>query len=356
MGGAVACAQGTTGEKGPSTVTRFGWKAEPIREGRPQRKGAKNQQDQAGTVGQPRSGWHPPQSHGAGSSGVEIQLRPDAASRSVDTGGTPGGEGTTPGGDTEDVIVGGAMERLWTLNLKGNAEGLDTTLQTWHYITTFCTLARMATCHTHSGGMNIQFTENNQLILGSEGYVSCFACNDGQELWKTSLPNTMYWGVNIVIQSDAIYVGTYSRVFGLRLDGTIMWSADLSRMRFLAPVVLSWVKGHSSSEDLLLVGGLGFVFTLRPSTGEIIKETSLKGTGYNIMTLLLDETVTPPDSAYLCTLGHLYCCHPVTHEIKWQNELKGFGHPDGCSIGLPVQVGHNLFWLVWFGPIFGCGR
>ncbi|KAH3765184.1 hypothetical protein Pelo_2953, partial [Pelomyxa schiedti] len=205
------------------------------------------------------------------------------ASRSVDTGGTPGG------GDTEDVIVGGAMERLWTLNLKGTGYHItnvalhNNVLYAGSYghlyainpVSGAILWEQTPKGHAHSGGMNIQFTENNQLILGSEGYVSCFACNDGQELWKTSLPNTMYWGVNIVIQSDAIYVGTYSRVFGLRLDGTIMWSADLSRMRFLAPVVLSWVKGHSSSEDLLLVGGLGFVFTLRPSTGEIIKETSL---------------------------------------------------------------------------------
>ncbi|KAH3767879.1 hypothetical protein Pelo_241 [Pelomyxa schiedti] len=282
---------------------------------------------------------------------------PGSVSHNNGSYGTPGGAAvttTTSSGwasyettfetpDGSEVIVGDALERVWTLNLKGT--GYHITNVTLHnnvlYAGTYGHLYAInpvagsilwhltPTGHAHSTGMNIKYIGDN-LVLGSEGYVSCFSCTDGHELWTTSLPGTRYWGVNMVLQSDAIYVGSYSRVFGLRLDGSIMWSTDLSSIKHHAPVALAWVNGNTGEENYLLVGAIGYLFTIRPSTGEILKETSLKGTGYHIVTLLVDGVM--PQSAYLCTFGHLFCCDPMTHEIKWKNELKGLGHPEGASI------------------------
>ncbi|KAH3766212.1 hypothetical protein Pelo_1886 [Pelomyxa schiedti] len=177
------------------------------------------------------------------------------------------------------------------------------------------------TGHARSSGMAIDFM-SDKLIVGSEGYVSCISCIDGHELWTTSLPRTKYLEVNMILQDDAIYVGSFSRVFALRTDGSVMWSTDLGLFRHTSPVTLSWVTG-STEENSRLVGCNGYLYTVRPSTGEILMETSLPNIGFHVVTLLVAGIPQSlHHSVYISTNASLLRCDAVTHEILWQTPLR----------------------------------
>ena len=78
-------------------------------------------------------------------------------------------------------------------------------------------------------------------------------------------------------------------------------------------------------EQLLFVGPNGFVAGINRITGERQWTTKLEGTGFNIVSLLVDDGVL-----FAATNGKLFALHPATGELFWENPLKGLKHGHLC--------------------------
>lgn len=84
---------------------------------------------------------------------------------------------------------------------------------------------------------------------------------------------------------------------------------------------------------LLFVGTGGSVKALDRRSGEDRWQTSLPGTGYEIVSLVCEG-----DRVYAGSKGHVFALDAGTGEILWSNGLAGLGHGHMC---LALQSGSS---------------
>ena len=75
------------------------------------------------------------------------------------------------------------------------------------------------------------------------------------------------------------------------------------------------------AEDLLFVGTHGHVRAIGKRHGRRVWDTSLPGTGYDVVTLLYEDGVL-----FAASKGYLFALDALTGEIRWKNGLKGLGN------------------------------
>ena len=85
------------------------------------------------------------------------------------------------------------------------------------------------------------------------------------------------------------------------------------------------MKAICDPEALLFVGTGGSVKAVDRRSGEDRWQTSLPGTGYEIVSLLCEG-----DRVYAGSKGHLFALDARTGEILWSNGLAGLGHGHMC--------------------------
>jgi outer membrane protein assembly factor BamB len=92
------------------------------------------------------------------------------------------------------------------------------------------------------------------------------------------------------------------------------------------------------NKDLVFVGIKGTAIALSRTSGEILWETYLKGSGF--VHLVLEG-----EDLFATTQGEVFCLDPATGEGRWNNELKGYGWgltsiavPNGTTGGVLAQV------------------
>ena len=77
---------------------------------------------------------------------------------------------------------------------------------------------------------------------------------------------------------------------------------------------------ESLFDDMLFVGTHGHVAALRKSDGQLLWKGSLPKTGYQVVSLILE------DGLLLCASGgRVFALAPADGRILWQNDLKGMG-------------------------------
>ncbi|MFT7618479.1 MAG: outer membrane protein assembly factor BamB [Planctomycetota bacterium] len=72
---------------------------------------------------------------------------------------------------------------------------------------------------------------------------------------------------------------------------------------------------------VLFVGGHGFVTAMDKESGDEIWRTSLKGSGYHFVNLLLED-----NSLFAASGGKLYCLSADTGDVLWVNSMSGLGY------------------------------
>lgn len=67
-----------------------------------------------------------------------------------------------------------------------------------------------------------------RLFLGTHGHVAAVDVGDGELLWKTSLPDTGYESVMLLVEDGRLFAGTRGKLFALDpADGSILWTNKL---------------------------------------------------------------------------------------------------------------------------------
>ena len=72
---------------------------------------------------------------------------------------------------------------------------------------------------------------------------------------------------------------------------------------------------------ILFVGGFGYVTAMDKLTGEEVWRTSLPGTGYRFVNLLIED-----GAVFAASGGRLFSLSPDNGEIRWQNYMPGLGY------------------------------
>ncbi len=72
---------------------------------------------------------------------------------------------------------------------------------------------------------------------------------------------------------------------------------------------------------VLFVGGHGFITAIDKVTGDEIWRTSLKGSGYGFVNILIEDNRIIAASG-----GKLYCLAPEQGELLWTNSMSGLGY------------------------------
>lgn len=66
------------------------------------------------------------------------------------------------------------------------------------------------------------------LFAGTHGHVIAVNKVDGALIWETSLPNTGYAVVVLLVEDGKLLCGTVGKLFALNpVDGEILWTNDL---------------------------------------------------------------------------------------------------------------------------------
>ena len=74
-------------------------------------------------------------------------------------------------------------------------------------------------------------------------------------------------------------------------------------------------------DRVLFVGGHGFVTALDKMSGDEIWRTSLKGSGYGFVNLLLEK-----DHIFAASGGKMYCISADHGEVLWMNPMPKLGY------------------------------
>lgn len=73
--------------------------------------------------------------------------------------------------------------------------------------------------------------------------------------------------------------------------------------------------------DLLFIGTHGHIAALDKATGDRRWCTSLPSTGFQIVSIVVEDGVL-----FAASRGHVFALDPVTGRIQWSNGLSGLGH------------------------------
>lgn len=73
--------------------------------------------------------------------------------------------------------------------------------------------------------------------------------------------------------------------------------------------------------DYLFLGTHGHVAALRKADGERVWTTSLPGTGYSVVAILIED-----DKLFCASGGRAFALDPADGRILWKNDLPGLGH------------------------------
>ncbi len=99
---------------------------------------------------------------------------------------------------------------------------------------------------------------------------------------------------------------------------------DRPRSAILAAVTTTLERMMSDSKDALsgalFVGAHGHVSCIDKETGTEVWRTSLPGSGYHFVNVLLED-----GRVYAGSGGKLYCLCADNGEILWTNKMKGLG-------------------------------
>ena len=72
--------------------------------------------------------------------------------------------------------------------------------------------------------------------------------------------------------------------------------------------------------DYLFAGTYGHVLALDKATGEAVWNTSLPGTGYSVVSIVLAD-----GNLFCASGGRVFALDPQTGDIVWENGLPGMG-------------------------------
>ncbi|HBP17455.1 MAG TPA: hypothetical protein DEA08_06650 [Planctomycetes bacterium] len=75
------------------------------------------------------------------------------------------------------------------------------------------------------------------------------------------------------------------------------------------------------AKDLLFIGTRGFVRALSKRTGRKVWETSLPGTGYEAVSLVVDD-----ETVFAASRGKVIALEAGSGEVLWENGLRGLGY------------------------------
>lgn len=71
-------------------------------------------------------------------------------------------------------------------------------------------------------------TTMDLLFLGTHGHVTALDKRTGREVWRTSLPNTGYRIVSMLVEDGTLFAASRGHVFALDpVNGSILWSNSL---------------------------------------------------------------------------------------------------------------------------------
>lgn len=206
-----------------------------------------------------------------------------------------------------------------------------------------CQPAGFARCPDASVVNNSRF-----LFVGGSGHVACLEPSTGRLLWSSSLPQTLWWCVNLLVSpvdESVVFAGTFGSVFAIQVaDGRPAWKYSMSGQ---GPVSLAVAPDCR----LLYVGYQGTVHSVDCKTGEKIGSTDLRGSGYYPVAMKLANGVL-----YCASWGIAYALQaqvkPVigtkdtVQETLWANSLEGCGWCGGLSLVLHGKLGQPPSRLV----------
>lgn len=72
---------------------------------------------------------------------------------------------------------------------------------------------------------------------------------------------------------------------------------------------------------MLFTGGHGYVVALDKETGDEVWRTSLPGTGYRFVNLLVED-----GAIFAASGGRVFCLTPDAGRILWENSMPGLGY------------------------------
>src|SRR5262245_37899038 len=84
-------------------------------------------------------------------------------------------------------------------------------------------------------------------------------------------------------------------------------------------------KPSTDPFELLFVGTHGYVAAIHRFTGKEVWRASLPGTGWSIVSMLVEDGVL-----YAASKGHVFALDPATGEVFWENALPGLGSDHAC--------------------------
>ena len=89
--------------------------------------------------------------------------------------------------------------------------------------------------------------------------------------------------------------------------------------------------------DYLFMGTHGYIVAMERESGREVWRTNLHRTGWNVVTLLLDDD----GILFAGTAGRLFALNPATGEIFWRNDLPGLGHGHVCLATVNGNTGSS---------------
>ena len=156
----------------------------------------------------------------------------------------------------------------------------------------------------------------------------------GDLIWRTMAHvKVMASAAALLVTSDGMVVhGSSGRITALRSrDGHQVWTTFLGEENKSTPVTICECPGMVGVRPAsFLVGARGYIYELHKATGHVTCTTSLAGTGWKMVTIMMH----PTDPAYFfaATSGQVTLHRASTHAVIAKNNLKGCYY--GRSLGL----------------------
>lgn len=179
----------------------------------------------------------------------------------------------------------------------------------------------------HSGQFVSLFLSSDGSILISACYGSITAFNpvNSNTIWELKIHGFFRAGGSYILaeQNGVLFMGNNGHVWALNLQkGRLIWKNKLKGFGF-CPISLA---PHG---DKLYVGTAGCILSLDSRTGATQNRYTIRSTGYNPVTLLID---VPSNLLFAATIGKLVCCKADHLTELWKSNLPGMGNSSGISL------------------------
>lgn len=183
--------------------------------------------------------------------------------------------------------------------------------------------------------------DENIVFAGTNGYVYGLKNTDISTNWSTSLPGCGYNIVSVESGSNVVFAGSNGYVYRVNSsNGAVLQTNDLPD-RGSYEVRLSL----NQDETLLTIGTNGYLIGLDPANVGTNWQTSLPGSGFNIVTPLAFDQV-----CYAGSDGLVYELDANSGAINATNGLSGMGNHE---IRLADDDDDEILWVGTNGYMLG---